>query len=102
MTLQEGLLISSGVVGALMLATVVALILRARVRDKADPVLNNLVVRIKAWWIMVALLGSAIVAGPHAVIVVFGLVSFAALREFITLTPTHRADHLALFTCFLL
>ena len=100
MTLREGLLISSGVVGALVLATVVALILRARARDKANPVLSNLAARIKAWWIMVAFLGGALLAGPHAVIVLFGLVSFAALREFITLTPTHRADHAALFTSF--
>jgi len=99
-TLREGLLISSGVVGALLLATVVALILRGRARDKANPLISNLIARIKAWWIMVALLGGALLAGQHAVIVLFALVSFAALREFITLTPTHRADHAALFTSF--
>jgi phosphatidate cytidylyltransferase len=26
-------------------------------------------------------------------VILFGLTSFIALREFITLTPTHRADH---------
>jgi len=30
----------------------------------------------------------------------FGLTSFLALREFITLTPTHRGDHRALFWAF--
>lgn len=100
MTLREGLLISAGLVGALLLATAVALILRAFARDKDSPVLGNLIARIKAWWVMVALLGGAVLAGPHVVIVLFGLVSFAALREFITLTPTHRADRAALFMSF--
>jgi phosphatidate cytidylyltransferase len=56
--------------------------------------------RIKAWWVMVILLGAAFLAGHHAVILLFAFVSFAALREFITLTPTHRADHVALAISF--
>jgi phosphatidate cytidylyltransferase len=34
------------------------------------------------------------------VIALFGVASFAALREFLTLTPTRRADHLALAIAF--
>jgi len=36
------------------------------------------------------------------VIALFGFASFASLREFLTLTPTRRADHLALAIAFFL
>ena len=39
---------------------------------------------------MVIVLGGALLAGRNAVIALFAFVSFAALREFITLTPTRR------------
>jgi phosphatidate cytidylyltransferase len=62
--------------------------------------LDNLSARIKAWWVMILLLGGAFLAGRTAVIVLFGLVSFFALREFLTLTHTRQADHAAIFTSF--
>ena len=37
-----------------------------------------------------------------ATVVLFGLISFWALREFITLTPTRPGDHRALFWVFFL
>jgi phosphatidate cytidylyltransferase len=49
---------------------------------------------------MVALLGLAFAFGKAGVIVLFALASLAALREFITLTPTRRGDHLALAVAF--
>ncbi|MBW8885010.1 MAG: phosphatidate cytidylyltransferase, partial [Planctomycetia bacterium] len=39
--------------------------------------------------------------GPVATDVLFGLVSFWALREFITMTPTRRGDHRTLFWSFI-
>ena len=38
--------------------------------------------------------------GYVATVVLFGLVSFWALREFITMTPTRRGDHRTLFWTF--
>jgi phosphatidate cytidylyltransferase len=49
---------------------------------------------------MVALLGLAFAFGRAGVIVLFALASLAALREFITLTPTRRGDHVALAVAF--
>ena len=37
-----------------------------------------------------------------ATVVLFGLISFWALREFITLTPTRLGDHRTLFWVFFL
>jgi phosphatidate cytidylyltransferase len=52
--------------------------------------------RVRVWWIFYALLLVAFFSPPLTV-ALFGVMSFEALREFITLTPTRRADHRALF-----
>ena len=46
------------------------------------------------------MLAAAFWLGTTATVVLFGLVSFWALREFITLTPTRKGDHRALFWVF--
>ncbi|HTX34277.1 MAG TPA: phosphatidate cytidylyltransferase [Bryobacteraceae bacterium] len=100
MNTREGLLTLAGLGGALVLASLVALILRLRAGPQPNPVLDNLSARIKAWWVMIGLLGGAFLAGRTAVIVLFALVSFFALREFMTLTRTRRGDHAAIFISF--
>lgn len=62
--------------------------------------IDNLNARIKAWWIMVAVLCVCFVVGKTATLVLYAFLSFVALREFITLTPTQKGDHLALCLCF--
>jgi phosphatidate cytidylyltransferase len=52
--------------------------------------------RVRAWWIICSLLAIAFFS-PALTVLLFGILSFEALREFITLTPTRRADHRALF-----
>jgi phosphatidate cytidylyltransferase len=59
--------------------------------------------RIRAWWLMCTVLAAAFLLGPAsrvATVVLFGLISFWALREFITLTPTRLGDHRTLFWVF--
>lgn len=61
--------------------------------------------RIRAWWLMCTVLAAAFLLGPAsriATVVIFGLISFWALREFITLTPTRLGDHRTLFWVFFL
>ena len=55
--------------------------------------------RVRAWWVICALLAIAFVS-PTLTVVLFGVMSFWALREFITLTPTRLGDHRALFWVF--
>ena len=57
--------------------------------------------RLRAWWIICCLLSVAFLS-PSVTILLFGLISFWALREFITLTPTRQGDHRALFWVFFL
>jgi phosphatidate cytidylyltransferase len=49
---------------------------------------------------MVITIGLAFLFGKASVVALFGFASFAALREFLTLTTTRRADHLALAIAF--
>ncbi len=55
--------------------------------------------RVQAWWFFSAVLGLAFFQ-PNLTVVLFGLLSFWAMREFITLTPTSMGDHRALFWVF--
>lgn len=55
--------------------------------------------RIQAWWFFSVVLGLAFF-NPVVTVVLFGMLSFWALREYITLTPTTLGDHRALFWVF--
>jgi phosphatidate cytidylyltransferase len=92
-----------GIFAVLLAATTIARVLRWRVaRGQPHAVIDNLNDRINAWWLMVALVALAFAFGEGGVIVLFGLLSVLALREFVTLTYTKRSDHLALALAFYL
>src|SRR5690625_2042203 len=82
-----------GIGAILVLATLVALLLGVINRGKDSSTLRNLNQRIGAWWIMVVGLAVTLMIGETAVIVLFLVLSFLALREFLTISPTHRSDH---------
>src|SRR5579875_3217451 len=89
----------AGVVGALTCATLIGALLGARANGK-NATIVNLNQRIRAWWGMIAVMVVAIGLGDKATFVVFALLSYLALREFITLTPTTPSDHTTLFLAF--
>ncbi len=93
----------AGVGTILVCASVIGEILRARLSPAGEnPVIENLNARINAWWVMVICLAVAFIAGKPGVVLLFALCSFAALREFLTLTTHNRADHWSLVACFFL
>jgi phosphatidate cytidylyltransferase len=55
--------------------------------------------RIQAWWFFSVLLALSFFS-PGLTVALFGILSFWALREFVTLTPTRIGDHRALFWVF--
>lgn len=83
-----------GVVVILLVASTVAWLLGRKLG--ASGTIINLKQRINAWWLMVALIGAVLAAGETVTILLFLLLSLLALREFITISPTGRADHKAL------
>ena len=62
--------------------------------------IDNLNARLKAWWIMIAVITAATWAGAWGVIALFALVSFQCLREYVSLAPTRKGDHRALIWSF--
>ncbi|MFN3575454.1 MAG: phosphatidate cytidylyltransferase [Tabrizicola sp.] len=93
----------AGVGTILVVASVIGEILRVRLSPAGEnPVIENLNARINAWWVMVICLALAFIAGKPGVVLLFALCSFAALREFLTLTTHNRADHWSLLACFFL
>lgn len=90
--------IFSGLFLFLFIATVIGRILASAKGETAT--ITNLNSRINAWWVMCLIAAVAISIGTIGSVILFALISFLALRELITLTPTHRGDHEALFWCF--
>lgn len=90
-----------GLLAVLVVASVAGWLLKRIVAKSArHGAIDNLNARVKAWWVMAAVIGGAAWLGHVAIVVLFALVSFFALREFLTLTPTRRGDHLALAFAF--
>ena len=90
-----------GVLALLAIVTAVGQFLRRHPDRGLDPAaIRSFNSRIRGWWIMCTVLAAAFWLGTTATLVLFGLVSFWALREFITLTPTRLGDHRALFWVF--
>jgi phosphatidate cytidylyltransferase len=87
-----------GVVILLILATAITLALKRLKpgKDFGEPLL-----RIRTWWLIIALLFGALLLSRGVAIVFFGLISYLAFKEFITLIPTRRADHRVLFWAYL-
>ncbi|MGB0954197.1 MAG: phosphatidate cytidylyltransferase [Planctomycetota bacterium] len=89
-------------IGALLgLSTVVGMVLKARVKTDAGlAVVQNLNARIRAWWVMVSIFAFTFLLGNVATLVLFGLISFLAMREYLSLTPTNPGDRAALSVAF--
>jgi phosphatidate cytidylyltransferase len=92
--LQIGLL----VLGVLVIASVAVAALQ-RARSGKD--FSELSARVRAWWIMAAVFFAAIVVSNRISLVFFALMSFWAMKEYVTLLKTRPADHHALVLTFL-
>ena len=68
--------------------------------DASRMELHNARGLLKTSWLMVTIFWIGWVLGDTVATVLFGLVAFFALREFITLSPTRRGDHRSLVLAF--
>jgi phosphatidate cytidylyltransferase len=92
-----------GILGILVCASLVGFALKHwAAQGEPHAAIDNLNARIKSWWLMTVAIGLALLAGRSGVILLFAFVSFAALREYVTLTPTRRGDHWQLLLGFFL
>ena len=84
--------------GALLLST---LIVQTLTRLKPSGDFSNLRQRVNSWWVMVTVFSLAMTLSRNVSIVFFAFISFLALKEFLSLIPTRRADRRVLFWAYL-
>lgn len=95
------ILLLGGVLALLVVASIVGFILSRTVRgEQGATTVANINARIRAWWVMVIVFAVAVVTGGIGSLVLFAVISWFALREFVTLAPTRAADHTTLFLSF--
>jgi phosphatidate cytidylyltransferase len=100
-TTSDILLLAFGSFGILIALTFLGEVLRAREEPSFNnPMLDTYMTRVQSWWGMVAFIGVALLLGRPGVMTLFAFASFAALREFLTLTAKAQADHLSLAVAF--
>jgi len=90
-----------GVLFLLILSTLIGRRLkRRRKTDASRSIIDDLNNRKGAWWNMCAIFAVAVVIGRVGALVLFAIISFLAMREYMTLVPTRRGDHRTLFWSF--
>jgi len=90
-----------GVLFLLIVSSLVGRILKSASKTEASrATIDNLNARIRAWWKMCLLFGFSLLVGRTGSLVMFGIISFLAMREYMTLVPTRRGDHRTLFWSF--
>jgi phosphatidate cytidylyltransferase len=98
---KQSLTLIAVVAGVLVISSIIGWILGKKAGDeKYRSTIENLNDRVRAWWLIASVFLFAVFGGNIAAVVIFGLISFLALREFITITPTRRGDHRTLFWTF--
>lgn len=62
---------------------------------------RELTLRIRTWWIIVVLFSVALLSPTWLALTFFALVSFMALKEFLTLAPSRQSDRMPLLWMFI-
>ena len=81
--------------------SIVTTVIYGLVKYKPTAELKEIWLRIRTWWMMIIIFMIAILLGPVISLVFFALLSFLALREFLSLIPTRSVDRPTLLCVYL-
>lgn len=99
MSIPFNVLLAFVLIYALLLcASLSVFIMRYR---KPANTLQELQARINTWWMIVTVFAVSVLFGRVTSTIVWGLISFLAFKEYLSLIPTRRADHRVLFWAYL-
>jgi phosphatidate cytidylyltransferase len=87
-----------GVFALLMIASLAFLVLSPRLSEGDRKELRQ---RIQSWWVMAGVFTVAIVLTRLTSVIFLGFVSFLALKEYLSIIPTRRADRIVLLFAYL-
>lgn len=62
---------------------------------------RELTLRIRTWWVIIVLFSLAVLSPNWLALTFFALVSFMALKEFLTLVPSRQSDRMPLLWMFI-
>ncbi len=97
---QKLYILFGGVAAVLLVASLIGRLLARKATEATRETVQNLNDRIDAWWAMIGLFALCFVMGRGATLLLFALISFYTLREFISLTPSRPSDNLPLVVAF--
>ncbi len=80
----------------LIIASVIANLLKMQQPEKHA----ELVARVNSWWVMILIFSLAIIISTRLAIILFALISFLALKEYLAMITTRRADRRVVFWAF--
>tara|TARA_R110000787_G_scaffold114819_1_gene224640 strand:- start:835 stop:1779 length:945 start_codon:yes stop_codon:yes gene_type:complete len=86
----------AGLVALLIAGSVAAFVLPRLSPGKWD----DLGPRMTSWWVICLLVGGSLLLGWQVFTVLFTLISFIALKEYLTLAPTRRDDRLVVLFAY--
>lgn len=84
----------------LALSSLITAVLLRRSHGGRSATLENLNRRVIAWWWMAGIFSLSLALGKNGLFALYLILSFFALREYITLSPMPRADHRTLTWVF--
>jgi len=88
-------------VGLYLILAISSLITAALKKYKPNKDYAELIQRVNSWWIMVTIFTLAMVLSRSISLIFFGFISFLALKEYLSMIPTRRADRRVLFWAYL-
>lgn len=91
-------IVLAGILGLLIVSSIVAFILTISKKDKDFTELNA---RIKSWWVMAAVFLLAILVNHTVSLFFLAFLCYLALKEYLSLIPTNRAHRKILFWAYL-
>lgn len=89
-----------GIFVGLVFAGLLGKYLRTRRPDTPQPLLDSLISRLSVWWVMTIVLLLAFWFGNIGAVLLFLMISFTSLREFMTRVYRNRSAHNAVAACF--
>ncbi|WP_197091725.1 MULTISPECIES: phosphatidate cytidylyltransferase [Serratia] len=90
---------SLAVIFALLLFATVVNGLLVWLRPQKD--WHELTLRIRTWWVIIVLFSLALISPHWLALTFFALVSFIALKEFLTLVPSRHSDRMPMLWMFI-
>jgi phosphatidate cytidylyltransferase len=93
--------IQAAFAGVLVLLVCASTVTAGLIRMHPERNYLELRLRIQTWWWLVLLMLAALSMPSSYAMVIFGLISFLAFKEFRSIAPTRRADHRVLLLAYL-